>query len=87
MLFTTEMVTELVFFCSNLFKNFCKKRFLTLIKWQENKSPDFIEVRKYITICEKHFTNDDIIVSIVSKKKKLKRGAEPPIFTIWPEHV
>ena len=44
-----------------------KKRFLTLIKRQENKSPDFFKVTKYTTICEKHFTNDDIIVSIVSK--------------------
>ena len=64
-----------------------KKRFLTLIKRQENKSPYFFKVTKYTTICEKHFTNDDIIVSIVSKKKKLKRGAEPSIFTIWPKHM
>ena len=64
-----------------------KKRFLTLIKRQENKSPDFFKVTKYTTICEKHFTNDDIIMSIVSKKKKLKRDAEPSIFTIWPKHM
>ena len=65
-----------------------RKRFLTLIKRQENRSPDFFKVTKYTTtICEKHFTNDDIIMSIVSKKKKLKRGAEPSIFTIWPKHM
>ena len=26
-------------------------------------------------------------MSIVSKKKKLKRAAKPSIFTIWPKHV
>ena len=62
-----------------------KKRFLTSIKRQE--SSDFFKVTKYTTICEKHFTSDDIIMSIVSKKKKLKRGAEPSIFTIWPKHM
>ena len=53
----------------------------------KNTSLDVFNVTKYTTICEKHFTNDDIIVSIVSKRKKLKRGAEPSIYLAFGPNI
>ena len=38
-------------------------------------------------MCEKYFADDVIIVSIVGKKKKLNRSAEPSIFIIKPKHM
>ncbi|XP_033732353.1 uncharacterized protein LOC117321864 [Pecten maximus] len=59
-----------------------KNRWCSLIKRQDGR--DGFNLKPTTVICDKHFTAQEIHISLVSKKSTLKETSEPSIF-VWKE--